>query len=46
MLYSLIGQLERARAASGSRHTLWTGDLGPALYLTDCVDGSGGLPLP
>jgi hypothetical protein len=41
-----IGQVEHARATSGGRHTLWTGDLGPALYLADCVDGSGGLPLP
>ena len=41
-----IGQVEQARALSRGRHTLWTGDLGPALYLADCVDGSGGLPLP
>jgi len=41
-----VGQVEQARAAAGGRHTLWTGDLWPALYLADCVDGSGGLPLP
>ena len=41
-----IGQVEQARGSSRSRHTLWTGDLGPALYLADCLDGSGGLPLP
>ena len=28
------------------RHSLWTGDLGTALYLADCVDGAGRLPLP
>ena len=28
------------------RHTLWTGDLGTALYLADCVDGGGQVPLP
>jgi hypothetical protein len=28
------------------RYTLWTGDLGTALYLADCIDGGGQLPLP
>jgi hypothetical protein len=28
------------------RYTLWTGDLGTALYLADCIDGGGTLPLP
>ena len=28
------------------RHTLWTGDLGTALYLADCLAGSGTVPLP
>jgi len=28
------------------RHSLWTGDLGTALYLADCLDGAGKLPLP
>jgi hypothetical protein len=42
-----IAQVEAARASHGrGRHTLWTGDLGTALYLADCVDGGGGLPLP
>jgi hypothetical protein len=42
-----IGQVDAARAASGrGRHTLWTGDLGTALYLADCVDGGGRPPLP
>jgi lanthionine synthetase-like protein len=34
-----LGQVE-------GRHSLWTGDLGIALYLADCVDGGGELPLP
>lgn len=42
-----IDQVERARAEHGrGRHTLWTGDPGTALYLADCLEGSGGLPLP
>lgn len=42
-----ISQVERVRAAHGKgRHSLWTGDLGTALYLADCVDGAGRLPLP
>jgi hypothetical protein len=40
-------QVEHARAQHGrGRHTLWTGDLGTALFLADCVDGRGSLPLP
>ena len=40
-------QVERSRSEHGrGRHTLWTGDLGTALYLADCVDGAGTLPLP
>ena len=40
-------QVEQSRARFGrGRYTLWTGDLGTALYLADCVDGRGGLPLP
>ena len=35
-----IAQVERARAEHGmGRYSLWTGDLGIALYLADCVDG-------
>jgi hypothetical protein len=42
-----IAQVERARSEHGTgRHSLWTGDLGTALYLADCVDGGGTLPLP
>ena len=40
-------QVERGRSEhKRGRHTLWTGDLGTALYLADCVDGGGALPLP
>ena len=42
-----IDQVEAARASYGrGRHTLWTGDPGTALYLADCVDGGGKVPLP
>jgi hypothetical protein len=42
-----LGQLEGARAATGQgRHTLWTGDPGTALYLADCLAGTGRLPVP
>ena len=40
-------QVERNRSDFGrGRYTLWTGDLGTALYLADCTDGGGKLPLP
>jgi hypothetical protein len=40
-------QVEHNRSEYGhGRYTLWTGDLGTALYLADCVDGGGKLPLP
>ena len=40
-------QVERSRATHGrGRHTLWTGDLGTAAYLADCIDSRGDLPLP
>jgi hypothetical protein len=40
-------QIESSRSEGGrGRYTLWTGELGTALYLADCVDGGGGLPLP
>jgi hypothetical protein len=42
-----VAQVERARRLHGiGRYSLWTGDLGTALYLADCVDGAGRLPLP
>ena len=35
------GQVERSRAADGrGRYTLWTGDMGPAILLARCLDGS------
>jgi len=41
------GQVENCRSNYGrGRYTLWTGDLGTALYLADCTDGRGELPLP
>jgi hypothetical protein len=41
------GQVERSRSRFGrGRYTLWTGDLGTALYLADCVEGGGELPIP
>src|SRR2546430_16179096 len=40
-------QVEQSRSDYGrGRYTLWTGDLGTALYLADCIDGGGELPLP
>ena len=42
-----IAQVERARGEHGrGRYTLWTGDPGAALYLADCLAGSGRVPLP
>jgi lantibiotic modifying enzyme len=41
------GQVEHSRSEYGrGRYTLWSGDLGTALYLADCTDGRGELPLP
>ncbi|HEX4931419.1 MAG TPA: LanC-like protein [Gaiellaceae bacterium] len=43
----VVHQLKRSRSDDGrGRYTLWTGDLGAALYLADCIDGGGELPLP
>ena len=40
-------QMERSRTEDGrGRYSLWTGDPGTALYLADCIDGGGALPLP
>jgi hypothetical protein len=40
-------QVEQSRSDYGrGRYTLWTGDLGTALYLADCTDGGGKVPLP
>ena len=38
-------QVEQSRSEYGrGRYTLWTGDLGTALYLADCIDGGGQVP--
>ena len=40
-------QMEHGRSQDGRcRYSLWTGDLGTALYLADCIDGRGELPIP
>jgi hypothetical protein len=40
-----VAQVERGRRALGrGRYSLWTGDLGTALYLALCLDGSATLP--
>jgi lantibiotic modifying enzyme len=42
-----VAQVDRTRAELGrGRYTLWSGDPGTALYLADCLDGRGDLPLP
>jgi lantibiotic modifying enzyme len=40
-----VEQIEQARAKYGrGRHTLWTGDLGTALYLDDCLSSTTAFP--
>jgi len=40
-------QVEHSRSHHGrGRYTLWTGDPGTGLFLADCIDGRGKLPLP
>jgi hypothetical protein len=40
-------QVEHGRSEYGrGRYTLWSGDLGTAHYLADCIDGKGEPPLP
>ena len=42
-----LGQVAAGRSYDGrGRYTLWTGDLGTALYLADCIDGRGQPPVP
>jgi hypothetical protein len=39
--------VKQSRTNDGrGRYSLWTGDIGVALYLADCVAGRGGPPLP
>jgi len=41
-----LGQVERARAELGrGRYSLWTGDLGVAVYLWQCLSGWRGMPV-
>jgi hypothetical protein len=41
-----LGQVERRRESRGSgRFSLWTGDLGAALYLSDCLDARPEVPV-
>jgi len=40
-----IGQMEaHARHHGHLRYSLWTGDLGVAIYLSDCIDAAGRFP--
>jgi hypothetical protein len=40
-----VEQVERARKTYGrGRHTLWTGELGTALYLESCLDADAAFP--
>ena len=40
-----IAQCERARAAFGrGRHSLWTGDIGTAVYLWSCIREDAAFP--
>ena len=41
-----LAQVRRRRAEAGrGRYSLWTGDLGVALYLADCVDARAAYPV-
>ncbi|HYY04171.1 MAG TPA: LanC-like protein [Gaiellaceae bacterium] len=41
-----LEQVDRLRAAHGSgRYSLWTGDLGVAVYAADCVEGRSAYPI-
>jgi hypothetical protein len=40
-----IGQADRWLEKYGQcKYSLWTGDLGLAIYLRDCIDGNGKFP--
>jgi len=42
-----IAQVEQALTEYGRRrYSLWTGDIGTALYVADCIHGDGQPPLP
>jgi lantibiotic modifying enzyme len=41
-----LGQVERAKKERGrGRYSLWTGDVGVALYASDCLDGRAAYPV-
>jgi hypothetical protein len=41
-----LDQVERLRRERGrGRYSLWTGDVGVALYVADCIDGTGRYPV-
>jgi hypothetical protein len=41
-----LAQVERLRNEHGrGRHSLWTGDVGAALYAADCIDGTSRYPI-
>lgn len=41
-----LEQVERLRAANGiGRYSLWTGDLGVAVYAADCIEGRAAYPI-
>jgi hypothetical protein len=41
-----LEQVERLREQRGrGRYSLWTGDLGVALYAADCLEGSTAYPV-
>ena len=40
-----LGQVERLRAERGhGRYSLWTGDLGVAIYAADCLEARSAYP--
>lgn len=40
-----LGQVAQARSRYGhARHSLWTGDVGSALYAWDCIEGDAAFP--
>lgn len=40
-----VEQVERMRSTRGrGRYTLWTGDLGTALYLWSCITATAAVP--
>jgi hypothetical protein len=41
-----LAQVERLRSEHGhGRYSLWTGDVGAALYAADCIEGTSNYPI-